>query len=265
MGPSANTGLRAAVGDFFTPQPLWLGRDAGFALFSTAHQVWVALSLLLVLYLASGYWRLARMRGEAAERTRRRVAISCAVVPLALMGFHSLLMARAGAFTVEWWPLHLCNVCELLALLHALRQDEFSGVVLVGLGVPASLLALFFPGWTVAPAWSLPSVCGFVEHALVLASAMFVIVGGAIRPQRDHVLRPLLFVAAYTVMIYPFNQRFGTNFAFVAWPLDFGPLALWAQMYGNPGYLVPYAVAFSLIVWGVMSLWRLAIKRGNPH
>ena len=87
----------------------------------------------------------------------------------------------------------------------------------------------------------------------------------AIRPQRDHVLRPLLFVAAYAVMVYPFNQRFGTNFAFVAWPLDFGPLALWAQMYGNPGYLVPYAVAFSLIVWGVMSLWRLAIKRGNPH
>ena len=249
-------GIGAAVGDFFTPQPLWLGRNAGFALFSTGHQAWVVLCLALVLYLASSYWRLARMDNPAATRACRRASLVCAIVPLALLCLHSALMAAAGAFTIEWWPLHLCNVCELLALLYAVSPNEFAGEALVGLGVPASLLALFFPGWMVAPIWSLPSVCGFLEHALVLASAMFVVVGSDIRPKRDHVLRPLLFLAGYAVLIYPFNQRFGTNFAFVGWPLNYGPLALWAEMYGNPGYLVPYAVAFGLIVWGVMAAWR---------
>lgn len=253
-------GLFADFFDFFTPQPLWFGRGEGFALFSDMHRSWIIACVLLVYVLTRWYWWLGRVGTADASARRHRARLAVAVVPLALMAFHSALMARAGAFTVEWWPLHLCNVCELLALFHALHPDEFSGETLVGLGIPASLLAILFPGWTVAPWWSLPSVCGFVEHALVLASALFVIAECDVRPQRDHVLRPLAFLAGYAVLVYPFNQRFGTNFAFVAWPAAGSPLELWASMYGNPGYLVPYAVAIALIVWGVMGLWGLVAK-----
>ena len=256
-------GIVQAIGDFLTPQPLWFGRDGGFEHFSGAHLAWLAFCLALVVALTSWHTALSRAHDERGSAACGRLLFVTAVVPLALLTLHSALMAHEGAFTVEWWPLHLCNVCELLALLFALRGDDLTGTSLVGLGVPASVLALLFPGWTVAPAWSLPSVCGFLEHALVLAAALMVVTGEGELGRRAKAAPTIALLAAYVALVYPLNRAFGTNFAFVAQPIAGTPLSAWAETLGNPGYLVPYALVFSALVWGILALWRLLSTRRN--
>jgi len=50
-------------------------------------------------------------------------------------------------------------------------------------------------------------------------------------------------VAIYLTVVYPLNKALDTNFAFVSTPADGSPLVAVASVFGNPGYLVPYAAA----------------------
>ena len=67
--------------------------------------------------------------------------------------------------------------------------------------------------------------------------------GGDLRPRREDLRISLAFVAIYLAVVYPLNNALDTNFAFVSTPADGSPLVAVASVFGNPGYLVPYAAA----------------------
>ena len=249
-----------AIVDFFSPLPVWDARgETLMPLFGRAHQIWLIVCICAAAALVSAFSRM-----DDGSREKRRFELAVAAAPLALLGIHLASMLAQGAFHPGCLPLHLCNLAEVLALAYALRGDELTGNVLYGIGITGSLAALLFPGWTTAPPFSLPAVCGFAEHTLVVSYVLMKLRDKSLRPALERIWQPLVFTGIYVSAIYPVNKRLGTNFAFVNWPLAGTPLEVWAQMYGNPGYIACYALVFVLIEIALFFPWREKKRQGQP-
>lgn len=242
----------AAIQDFITPLPVWTERgEIRIPLFGTGHRLW------LIACICAGFVLVGAHRGlAAAPEARRRFEIGIAATPLALLAIHTASMFAFDAFNPSCLPLHICNLCEVLVLVYALSGNELLGSVLYGVGTVGSLAALLFPGWSYAPTFSLPSVCGFGEHSLVLMFIIMKLRDKSIRPDFRQLWQPLVFTGIYVAAIQPFNSGYGTNFAFVNWAPPGTPLALWDEMYGNPGYIVVYALAFIALEIALFLPWR---------
>lgn len=239
----------AAIQDFLTPLPIWTERgEVRMPLFGSGHRLWLIACVCVGFVLVSAHRGLA-----SAPEKRRRFEIRIAAIPLVLLAIHAASMLAFDAFNPSCLPLHICNLCEVLVLVYALTGNEFSGSVLYGVGIVGSLAALLFPGWSYAPTFSLPSVCGFGEHLLVLLFIIMKLRDKSIRPAFDRLWQPLAFTGIYVAAVYPFNSRYGTNFAFINWAPYGTPLALWDEMCGNPGYIVIYVLVF--IGLGVALFW----------
>lgn len=250
----------SAITDFLTPLPVWDARgETLMPIFGTAHQLWLIICIGMVLLLVSGHRGLAPY-----PKAQRRFELRVACAPAVLCAIHLGLMAAFGAFHPGCAPLHLCNLAEILAIAYALHGDELTGNVLYGIGIIGPLAALLFPGWTTAPAFSLPAVCGFAEHTLVISYVIMKLRDKSLRPTLEGIWQPLVFTGIYVSAIYPFNKQWETNFAFVNWPLPGTPLEMWEQMYGNPGYIACYALVFVLIEIALFYPWRKKTRQGQP-
>lgn len=249
--------IMSAIGDFFAPLPVWDARgEINMPLFSTPHQLWLIICIGICVLLVSGHHGLAPY-----PRSRRSFELRIVWAPIVLFCVHAASMLAFGVFNPNCLPLHLCNLAEILAVVFAITGSEFSGVTLYGIGLIGSLSALFFPGWTTAPAFSLPSICGFLEHILVVSFIIMKLRDKSISPTPAHVWQPLVFTGFYASAIYPFNKLHGTNFGFINWPLAGTPLELWERMYGNPGYVFAFAVAFASLELLLFLPWKLKGKK----
>jgi len=217
---------------------MW-GSGVGFSTFGSAHVAWLVAVAMLDVLVVRGYCGLPR--GTEKGSPRRRMMLVVALVPLALLVGDDVLMASWGVFSPQWWPLHTCNMCEYLLLVYALRPNRATGEVVFTLGLLGALLALVFPGWTNCAPYTYPCLCGFAEHGLLVAFVLMLLVGGDLHPRRKDLRISIAFVAAYLAVIYPLNKVLDTNFAFVSTPAYGSPLMAVAAVFGNPGYLVPYA------------------------
>ncbi len=222
---------------FFTAESLMVD-GPGFAPFGRGHLVSLALCGISVVGLVQAYGAMPRDDGTWGERRRTLATIACAMLLMRLS--HDAFCIVAGSFGASWWPLHLCNLCELLCAAYVLMPCDGLGQAVFGLALPSGLLALAFPGWSYCPLLTWASVCGFAEHAAMVSFALALAYGGdvAVRPRRAWV--PILVLSCYLCAIFPLNHLLGTNFAFVNWPIAGTPLVPLADRFGNPGYLMPY-------------------------
>ena len=243
--------IMSSITGFLTPLSVWTERgEILMPPFSSGHLVWLAVCLCMGSVLV---WMHRRLNRERTAQLRLELAVACA--PLFLLDVHMSSMFAFRAFSPSCLPLHICNLCELLALAYALTCNEGTGSVLYGMGIVGSLAALLFPGWSNAPAWSLPSVCGFMEHALVLTFITMKVLDGSICPKRRDIWKTLAATGLYLAVIYPLNHLLGTNFAFVNWAPYGTPLLGWEEAFGNPGYIVVYALVFVALEAALFLPW----------
>lgn len=233
---------------FFTPEPAMVD-GSGFDSLEEEHLTALALCLLGII----GFCRAYRATPPSEERwgRRHRMLAILAGAMLAMRLSHDVLCIAAESFSPPWWPLHLCNICELLCLAYVLVPCEPIGLMVFGLALPSGILALVFPGWSYCPMLTWASVCGFAEHAGMVAFSLALLLGGDVAPRPGKVWAPLAFLACYLAIIYPLNHVLDTNFAFVNWPIDDTPLMTLAELFGNPGYLVPYLAIIVTVILGL--------------
>lgn len=244
---------------FFTPEPAVWGKGVGFSTFGPAHLAWLLAVAVMDVLIVRGYRRLPR--GTEKGSPRRRMMLVVALVPLALLVGDDVLMASWGLFSPQWWPLHTCNMCEYLLLVYAIHPNRPAGEVIFTLGLLGTALALLFPGWTNCAPTSYPTLCGFAEHGLLVAFVLMLLAGGDLDPRREDLRVSIAFVAVYLAVIYPLNKALDTNFAFVNTPSAGSPLVAVAEVCGNPGYIVPYAIALLCAFVGMHALWARARVR----
>ena len=235
---------------FFTAEPLMVD-GPGFARFGREHLIALALCLVAINGLVRFYLEAS---DEGVWSERRRTLATMAGTMVAVRFSHDLACLMTGTFTPPWWPLHLCNICELLCLVYVARPSESLGLAVAGLALPSGLLALAFPGWYYCPMLTWASICGFVGHANLVAFALSLILSGDVRPRLGNAWVPLAHLACYLAVIFPFNRAFDTNFAFINWPIAGTPLVAMEKAFGNPGYLAPYLALMVLIISGLFWL-----------
>lgn len=194
--------------------------------------------------------------------TRRHMLVTLSCVMLGLLVSEDALMVASGTFWIQWWPLHTCNMCEYVSLAFALtprrsRVADLWAEVMFVLGLPGALMALLFPGWSYCVPTTWPVVCGFNEHALLVAFVVMTLLGGDLRPRLKNAWMGMAFTVAYFAVMYPFNLTFHTNFAFLQTPAANSPLQSWAASWGTPGYLIPYALVFVGVCVGMNLAWEL--------
>lgn len=193
---------------------------------------------------------------------RRHMLVALSCVMLGLLVSEDALMVATGTFWIQWWPLHTCNMCEYVSLAFALTPrhrriaDLWTEVMFV-LGLPGALMALLFPGWSYCVPTTWPVVCGFSEHALLVAFVVMTLLGGDLRPRLRNAWMGMAFTVAYFAVMYPFNLALHTNFAFLQTPAANSPLQSWAASWGTPGYLIPYALVFVGVCVGMHLAWEL--------
>ena len=248
----------SALEYFFTPEPVWYyDGGEGFALFGAEHFVALACCAALIAALAVRYRRL----DEAARATQLRIMAGMAC---ALLIAKDISYVALGLFTPEFWPLHICNFCEYLAVVAA-----FACATRVGRAARGTLIcwaslgctgALLFPGWSYyTPALTWANISGFVEHALVLGYVICMAAAHEPGPSLHDVRNSALAALALGALARRVNPLLGTNFFFVTRPASVGGPFVWlADTFGSPGFLVPY-LAFACAFWLALSLaWRAA-------
>ena len=250
---------------FFVPEPILLERGCGFALFGPEHRMALGICLACAGLLT---WRYTRLpRGLAWGRPHRRMLLALAVIPLALLASRDVVAAALGLLSPIFWPLHICNCCEYLALAFVLTCDRPAahvvGELFFAWGATGALAALLFPGWRYCPLWTYASLGGFVEHTLLLVMVWAPVVGGDFAPNARHLWIPLVAAVVGGVLSRPFNAVFGTNFFFVTQPLGGTPFEWLAGVFGNPGYLVPYLLLSCLLWIGWHAVATSVVRLGD--
>ena len=240
---------------FFIPEPLWyLDGGEGFALFGAEHLVALAACVALIAALAVLY-RSASNDGRALQQ---RIMAGTAVGLLVAKDVSYLVL---GLFTPEFWPLHICNFCEYLAVLAAFASATRVGRTARGVLLCWASLgctgALLFPGWSYyTPALTWANVSGFAEHALVLGCVVCMAAAREPGPTLLDVRNSALAALACGVLARRVNPLLGTNFFFVTRPASVGGPFPWAvATFGEAGFLVAYLAAACAFWFALHLVW----------
>ena len=79
--------------------------------------------------------------------------------------------------------------------------------------------------------------------------------GGDVVPDEKRLPKCFACLACTAAVLYVFNQCFGTNYMFLAYPSPGSPLEFFAAKLGNPGYIAGYLPIIAA-VWLLLYLPR---------
>jgi len=87
------------------------------------------------------------------------------------------------------------------------------------------------------------------------------ITSGNLRPNFRGLWRPVLFLVVIIPPIFALNRAIGTNFFFLNAGSEGSPLEILIDIFGNPGFILPYA-GIIVVMWVIIyAPWYFASKR----
>lgn len=230
---------------FFTPDSL-LPAGVGFSLWDGMHLRWLLICAALIALLCIVCCRL-RERGRRALR----IGVGCAILLCEVLKDVNLI--RFGVFDRWYLPLHLCGLAVFFSFYHCLRPGKTVGNFLYSTCAPGALFALLFPDWTAYPPFAYHSIVAFTVHSLLVAYPLMQVCSGDLKPDARELPRCFCILLALAVPIYLFDRVFHTNYMFLLAPSPGSPLEWFADLLGNPGYLLGY-LPMTAAVWGLLYL-----------
>lgn len=229
----------------------------GFPLFGFVHIT--ALVLCAVLVIGMCLW--CRSLAKDKQWLMSRVIIALALV------LESIRQASFPLVHGHYWlphlPLHMCGLALFIEAFHGCKPNKFTGEILYALVLPGATAAMLFPDWTLYPIWHFYPLQSFTIHSLHITLAVTLVISGNVKPTPKNLWCPVLFLAVVVPPIFLFNRIYGTNFFFINAGSEGSPLEVLISIFGNPGFLLPYAGILASL-WVVMYLpWRKLFLRGR--
>lgn len=112
-------------------------------------------------------------------------------------------------------PLDLCDVTLWLAVYALWTLRPWALEALYYLALAGSGMALATPDLEGVPFPSYPAAQFFVAHGAVVASTLFLVLAGMLRPRPGAWWRTFLGVNGFAAAVALVNARFGTNYMFL--------------------------------------------------
>ncbi len=239
---------------YFWKQQDDIPEGMGYPLFGASH-----LLSVLITFIAVGIVIAVFMRMDEKRRLKMLKCIPLLMVFLEV--FKDLFLVSVHRFGIGYLPLHVCSIGIFVFLLREYlpwkKAKEFFGEIAYVLIMPASVAALIFADWTTLyPVWNFINLHSYIWHGMLVLYPLLLLIQREISPSIKHIHWNVLFLIIVVPPIYLFDKHFGCNYFFVNWPVPGSPLEWWANLLGNPGYLVGYA----LMVLGTMVLVYLGTK-----
>lgn len=214
---------------------------AGFEMFGPGHLIVLAVIAAAAVFICRHYRKLPPGKRRAVE-----LLIGWTILALDLLRYAFLILFHE--LRLALLPLHLCGLAVYITFINAVRPGPVKKEILYSLCMPGAAMALIFPAWTPCPIISLVSLECFLIHALIVIYPLMLFAGGDFRPNWRNLPKYLLFIVSAAIPVYIFNKLTGTNFMFINTPLPGTPLELFADWFGNPGYIL--GILFLIVlVW----------------
>ena len=162
-----------------------------------------------------------------------------------------------GWFSVNYLPLHLCNIMLIFCIWFAWRRKQMAGDVPYGVGLPGFLAALVFPDWTMFPIFNFYGLNSWVIHTLLIIFILCPLATGEIVPNPKNILRIFGIVVLMAIPIYLFNLVFDTNYLFLNAGSEGSPIEVFILLFGETWFVIPLA----LFAFGVVQLMYLPWRK----
>ena len=191
----------------YTPLREKAALETDFQLFGPAHLAILASIPAAAALLVWG----SRQDPTAGTVIRRTAGLFLLVNELVWYGYK---LQTEGLRAPEGLPLQLCDLALWMTVVSAftLHRRCFEIAYYAGLG--GSGMAVLTPEvW--APAASYPTIYYFLAHGGVVATVLFLVWGGLIRPAPGSVWRAFGLLNLYAAAIAVFNLAFDTNYLFL--------------------------------------------------
>ncbi len=218
-----------------------IGSGLGFQLYDEVHLAWLCLTVLSVVVGCLHYHRLSEHHREIWRKVIALLLIFNEV-------FKQVCLQLGGNFTINYLPLHLCNINIFLIAWHAWRPNETLGNFLYTICVPATVAALLFPTWEKLPVLNFMHLHSFTIHILLALYPLVLTVNGDIKPNLKAVPKCLGLLAAMAGGIYCVNLALGTNYFYLMNAPKGNPLYWFQANWGNHLLGIPVLIVAVLAV-----------------
>ena len=134
-----------------------IAEGLGFPLFGFGHLCWLAAFVVFAVVCSRIY-----KKSDAAKRQRIRyifVALLSLDEAIKVIG-----LSVQGLFEPQYLPFHLCSINIFIILWHCKHQNNALNNYLFIVGIPAGMIALLTPSWTVLPFWNFMNIHSFTVH-----------------------------------------------------------------------------------------------------
>lgn len=220
---------------------------SGYSIFSASHfgcllSVGILMAIIVLIFLKSDH------------KKRTGILKFLPVFLLCMEASKWVVLFSIGHANIGMLPLHLCGLAAydylLASFLPSKKARSFFGEIAAILLGPGSVFALLMPDWTFYPVWNFFNIYGYVWHELLLLYPILLLIDKRIQLKIRHLWYEAVFLAVIVPPVYIFDKISECNFMFLNWPEPGTPLSFFASLFGNPGYLLPYAV----LAFAVMTL-----------
>jgi hypothetical integral membrane protein (TIGR02206 family) len=203
-----------------------IAEGLGFPLFGFGHLCWLAAFVVFAVVCSRIY-----KKSDAAKRQRIRYIF--VVLLLLDEAIKVIGLSVQGLFEPQYLPFHLCSINIFIILWHCKHQNNALNNYLFIVGIPAGMIALLTPSWTVLPFWNFMNIHSFTVHILLATYPIMLTYSGETNPQLKYLPGSLGVLAALACVAYGMNLIFDTNFMFLMYAHPGTPLVWFAENWGS--------------------------------
>ncbi|MDR1355364.1 MAG: YwaF family protein [Propionibacteriaceae bacterium] len=231
-----------------------------FTTFGTAHLIWIAGSVAVVMWIFQWIKRVAHQNPERAWNITKWFGLLCFigwVVPAFL-----LVAVDAETYAKNNLPLHLCSSGGIVLPITVLTRNKVLLNFAYGLYLPGAAFAILTPGVPYAhySYLSLYFILFVLSHLIIICVPLGAIASGVWQPSIKYYPAVMGIGIAFAAIAYPINKLLDSNYLFINWPEPNTPLELFADWAGVPGYVLVLAAFAGVLVLGLFGLYHLIAK-----
>ncbi len=242
------------MGDHFWSVEPHLPEGSGYEMLGAGH-----LTLLLILF--SVIVLMVILFRRSSEETRSQILKTVSVMLPALEVFKIAFLIVSGNMGMGYLPLHFCSVPIILYPVIAFSDNRHLREILMEISLctflPAAVLTLIFPDWTMYPMLSFMNIYAYLWHTLLVMFPVLGMIHWQIRPRIRHFWWNTAFLLAAGIPVYIFDKVFSCNYWFLLRPVRGTPLQILAEPFGGRAYiplLLITASLVNLICYGIFAI-----------
>lgn len=236
--------------EYFMDTTGTIPENVGFHHFDSLHFTWLALAVLLILWLSITY---RKQSDEKRAKTRKILAAALIVDELWKMFW----LAVGHRYELGYLPLHLCSINIFLIAYHCFRPNKTLDNFLYIVCIPGALAALLFPSWSSLPLVNFMHLHSFTVHTLLVAYPVVLLVNGEITPNIRELPKALLMLFVFGLIALTVNILFDENFMFLMYADPGNPLYFFEEAFGSHVIGFPVIItAIIIVMYGIPALYR---------